>query len=102
VRARDCRTRWLTLGSPELSPDLGVALERARTALPQTTALRDVRVRRTTTLSFVVDRSCFVVDARAVRATDAEPFEESAEASVTESVTAFLSRLAQTARDTLR
>jgi hypothetical protein len=108
VTASDCRERWLALGPPALAPDLGVALERARTALPQTTALHDVHVRRETTISFVVDRSCLVVDARAVRAEDAEPLDESAATAgfssegLAEGVTGFFARLAQTARDTLR
>lgn len=99
VTARDCRERWLGIGSPELEPDLGIALERARTALPQTTALRDLYVRRETTVTGLVDRCCLVVEARAVRAEDAEPLDDATE---TGGVSGFMTRLIEGAGSALR
>lgn len=67
VLGRDCRWRFLTLGSPELSPSLQGALQNALDRHPEAMSLVGVIARRETTVTYVVDASCYVVEATALR-----------------------------------
>lgn len=71
VVGRDCRWRYLGFGSPELAPTLQGALRNAIDRHPEAMSLVDVVARRETTVSYVVDASCYVVEATALGAEQA-------------------------------